>query len=283
MKTKKTIAVILVLIMAVTLWAACSKTADEQTSGETSAQTSEQIKSGKLTFCSISEVQFDEMVKQYTTSNIKTVYFDTLNSMLLALKAEQIDSMYLPYTVASYVVARNNDTMLRRVFTGTQTFSIAVKSDNTELLDELNSTISQIKSDGTMDTLIYQYIYATINGDDPQPAEIPQIAGAQTIKVAVTGDLPPLDYISADGKPAGFNVALLSEISKRLGKNIELVTIDSGARSTALAQGKVDAVFWMRGYIGDDGKLITRADVPEGITLTDYYYADAIYFVYLSK
>jgi ABC-type amino acid transport substrate-binding protein len=33
----------------------------------------------------------------------------------------------------------------------------------------------------------------------------------------------PLDYISANGQPAGFNVALLTEIGKLLKINIEFV------------------------------------------------------------
>ena len=75
---------------------------------------------------------------------------------------------------------------------------------------------------------------------------MPVIEGAQTLKVAVTGSLPPMDYVAADGSPAGFNTALLAEISNRIGKNIELVVVDSVGRAAALASGTVDAVFWTR-------------------------------------
>ena len=65
--------------------------------------------------------------------------------------------------------------------------------------------------------------------------------------MAITGDQPPLDYMTADGQPVGFNTAILAEIRKRLQKNIELVSIESGARSVALSSGEVDMVFWTRG------------------------------------
>ena len=55
-----------------------------------------------------------------------------------------------------------------------------------------------------------------------------------------------MDYVAEDGSFAGFNTAILAEIGKRLEKNIELVQTDSVGRALALAQGKVDVVFWTR-------------------------------------
>ena len=68
--------------------------------------------------------------------------------------------------------------------------------------------------------------------------------GAETVRVAVTGSLPPMDYIAADGTPAGFNTALPAEIGNRIGKNIELVQVDSVDRAATLASGTVDAVLY---------------------------------------
>lgn len=62
----------------------------------------------------------------------------------------------------------------------------------------------------------------------------PVIAGAKTVRVVVTGDLPPLDYVSMDGQPAGYNVALLSELSKVMNVNFELVTADAASRAAML-------------------------------------------------
>ena len=41
--------------------------------------------------------------------------------------------------------------------------------------------------------------------------------------------MPPLDLVLADGTPAGFNTAVLAEISKRIGKNFEVTDIDGNA------------------------------------------------------
>ena len=91
----------------------------------------------------------------------------------------------------------------------------------------------------------------------------------------MTGDLPPLDLVLADGTPAGFNTAVLSEISKRINKNIELVTIESNARAAALTSGTVDVVFWVVTPEGES-PLPANSDTPEGVALTHSYYQDVV-------
>ena len=64
--------------------------------------------------------------------------------------------------------------------------------------------------------------YMAVNGA-PESIPFETFEGAETIRVAVTGDLPPIDYVAADGKAAGFNTALLAEIAKRLKDSITLI------------------------------------------------------------
>ena len=104
-----------------------------------------------------------------------------------------------------------------------------------------------MKSDGSLDKLTKEYI-TDVKADNIPKVEIPKIDGAETIKVGVTGDLPPLDLILPDNSPAGFNTALLAEVAKRSGKNIEVVQIETGARS----------------------------DKPEGLELSAPYFKDSV-------
>lgn len=169
--------------------------------------------------------------------------YDNLSAMLLALKADNIDRLGINAATAQYIVANNDDLVVGDVVLQQIAYSMVTSKQNTALYDILNSTIAAMKADGSLETLKQTYL----NGStaDPAPADMPVTEGAQTYKIAVTGDLPPMDYVTADGKPAGFNVALLSEIAKRNNINLELVVIESGAKATALAAGTVDAYFWI--------------------------------------
>ncbi|MBQ7155223.1 MAG: hypothetical protein IJR85_06685 [Synergistaceae bacterium] len=55
------------------------------------------------------------------------------------------------------------------------------------------------------------------------------------MRVAITGDIPPMDRILANGQPAGFNTALLSELGRRTHTNFELVSVSAGARQAAIS------------------------------------------------
>ena len=131
-----------------------------------------------------------------------------------------------------------------------------------------------MRDDGTLEKLTKQYITDLKVGEEPDAVEIQRFDGADTIKVAITGDLPPLDLVLADGKAAGFNTAVLSEIGKRLQKNIELVQIESAARAAALESGRVDISFWAIVPISEI--IPADADKPAGIILSTPYYRGKI-------
>ena len=193
--------------------------------------------------------------------NIEIVYFDTLDAMLMALNAGNIDEMEIYETTAQYLT--HTDPNLVQIVTYNESaedkgfvhlalrchlandFAFMFMEDNKALRDEFDAALAAITEE-EMDKLIQDNITAAIDGDEISSIRMPVIEGAQTLKVAVTGSLPPMDYVAADGTPAGFNTALLAEISQRIGKNIELVVVDSVGRAAALASGAVDAVFWTR-------------------------------------
>ena len=124
------------------------------------------------------------------------------------------------------------------------------------------------------DSLMESELMAYINSD-PETKELPKFDGAKTIKVGVTGDVPPMDFVASNGKAAGFNIALLAEIANRAQVNIELVQVDTDARAMALSSGKVDAVFWTRSVTCKECNK-TFAENIEGTLVTESYFSDTI-------
>ena len=251
---------------------------------------------------------------------VEAVEFENLNSMLMSLESGLIDGMIVYYTVGRYLCRQNenltswleysemekmiegeslnikNRFILDQVL-GTD-FSFLMRDDHLSLRDEFNRAIAGMKEDGTLDALKASVM-------ELEKAEMAQIEGAETIRVGVTGDLPPIDFVDEEGVPAGFNTTVLAEISKRIGKNIELVNIDSGARAIALSEGTVDAVFWTRisspsQALFDslpaerkiDATMIGMAlsqyrhpdiDIPAGTLTTDVYLHDIYVTIYQKR
>ena len=266
----------------------------------------------------------------------KIVFYDTLDALLMALNAGDIQNIEIYQSVARYLCAANDNLTIGFSFDGSNAsdifaqlmqenfngndFAFMMMENNSALRDEFNAAIASMKEDGTLDRLIKEQVDDVVEGGEIKTVELPEISGADTVKVAVTGALPPMDYVAADGSPAGFNTAVLAEISNRIGKNIELVVVDSVGRAAALASGAVDAVFWTRtnseaqeatvrteeerkakraeldaAMTGEEVALLNElseridpsayanADMPEGTIITEPYFSDILVPVMLAR
>ena len=202
---------------------------------------------------------------------VSRVFYDSLTALVMALNAGEVEEIALPQDVGEYVMNANDGFKLAAIVRTMPSYlSIGFrKDDDPALRNKFNEALLAMKADGTLAVLRAKYIDEP-GLDDPLPVKFGAYENVDTkIKVAVTGDLPPIDFIAADGTPAGFNTAVLAEIGKRLHMNIELVNIESGARAASLASGRADAVFWIQ-YDRTEG---IQADVPEGIALSEPYYS----------
>ncbi|MBQ7220110.1 MAG: transporter substrate-binding domain-containing protein [Synergistaceae bacterium] len=201
---------------------------------------------------------------------VSRVFYDSLTALVMALNAGEVDEIALPQDVGEYVMNANDGFKLAAIVRTMPSY-LAIgfrKDDDPALRNKFNEALLAMKADGTLAILRAKYIDEP-GLDEPLPVKFEAYENVDAkIKVAVTGDLPPIDFIAADGTPAGFNTAVLAEIGKRLKINIELVNIESGARAAALASGRADAVFWIQ-YDKIEG---IQADVPEGIALSEPYY-----------
>lgn len=199
-------------------------------------------------------------------------FYDSLTALQMALEAGEIDAMSLPENVAEYVMNVNPKYTVAGI-TRIAPIYLALgfrKDDDPDLRNKINEALDAMKLDGTLAILQVKYILEP-NPEDPEPVEFRNFENVnKKIKVAVTGDLPPIDFIAADGTPAGFNTAVIAELGKRLNMNIETVNIESVARAASLASGRVDAVFWFMYRKSDDGN---QMDLPEGIVLSEPYYS----------
>ena len=247
-----------------------------------SEEASDEIKIGMIKYLNASEENMNELIKKIeqkngeNLSNYSTVYYDTLNSMEMGLNAGNIAEMSTYRSVSNYITGHNSELVPAPIaFKLSDSFCCAFRQEDSALRDDFDKALKSMIDDGTLITLTNQYVTNFSTGEEPQAIDMPRLNGVQTIKVAVTGDLPPLDLIKADGTPAGFNTAVLAEISKRINKNIELVSIESGARASALMSGVADVLFWAR-QPDDNSDLPVDIDQPDGIIFSTPYFSDKI-------
>ena len=150
--------------------------------------------------------------------------------------------------------------------------------DNTELQQDFNSFLAEIRSDGT-----YQKIYDRWQqSDDPSALTIPEQRGTgRTLRVATYPAMPPFNFINS-GKPSGLEPALLTEWANRRNWKLEFLVMDFAAQIPAVQTGKADMamgaisvteerqkqVLFSDGYVESHIVLITRKGEAGILSLT---------------
>ena len=211
-------------------------------------------------------------------------FYDSLTLMQMALSKHEIEEMVLPDFVAEYLLKVNKNYEPCCISnSGTMSLCFGFMGDNRELAQKWDNALNSMRNDWTLNALAdkyvknfpknnspYEYIYGNNSRKKKKNDEVKfeRFKDAPTIRVAITGDLPPIDYISEDGMPAGYNAAVLAEIGRRLKVNIATVNVNTGARTAALVSGRVDVVFWYE----VDKSLEAQLDSPENIILSSPYY-----------
>jgi ABC-type amino acid transport substrate-binding protein len=242
---KKTLSLILTALTLCLVLSGCSDRSAVSSSAE---KTKSKLVAGVLEQNSVEKTSRKHFVQDKGNSElvrkqIKYKAFSSLNTMLMELKAGRVDYLQLPSSVGNYLAAGDNKLIVETRKNSLQHYHMAARAEDTALIGEINNAIQSLKADGTLDKLAADYI---TNADgQPTANKLVKHKGGETHVVAVTGDLPPLDYVSADGTPAGFNVALLNAISEKTGCNFTIVQMDAAARLSALESGKVDLIFWI--------------------------------------
>ncbi len=223
------------------------------------------------------ELSSDKFVNSLVEKRRIIHFYNNLMGLMMDLKAGKLDEIILPELVGKYLL-KNNNSFQPSASTGIlfSGVSFGFKADNIELQKEFNAALAEMKTDGTLKK--FAEIYITNSGSrEPEPIRPVKIKNAPEIKIAVTGDMPPIDMFAGDGQPAGYNTAVLSELGKRLKKNIKFINTDAGGRSAALMSGRADAVFWYRStqsnIKGNDPLDKIFKDVPEGVILSLPYYS----------
>ncbi|MBR1437530.1 MAG: transporter substrate-binding domain-containing protein [Synergistaceae bacterium] len=213
-----------------------------------------------------------EWQKSFAPNNelleVRVKFFPNLNALQMALSAGEINHIVLPEVSAEYLMNQNPEyESVLVLHSGGMGLAFGFRADNQELCGKFSEAIGQMRSDWTLSALEGMYL-ASAGKNPPKPVGFAKFDGAETVRAAVTGDLPPVDFMADDGTPAGFSTAVLAEVGKRLGVNIEIMSIESGARSSALASGRADVVFWYEVVKGAEN----QPDIPEGVIVSVPYY-----------
>jgi len=233
---------------------------------------------GMLSSSASPKTIFDLLTKEIGAAPKEVLYFNRGVDLITAVKTGKIDAAPIMEFVADYYIKRNNDLMtLPQKEKKDGVVLMAVRGEDQKLKDELDSAITKLQENGLLKKLEEQWITNLPVNNEPSNTDIRKINGAKTYYIGITGDYAPLDYIAADGKPAGYNVALITEIGKIMNTNFEFVPLEAQAKFPALFSKKIDVVFCQ--YYNKQIASLFNSQKNKLLLTKPYYTSDGLYFI----
>lgn len=194
--------------------------------------------------------------------------FPTVTDALMALKTGKVDTL-LSMDATATMMAAQDPTLYtymdpRLADLADISLSMVVAKANEAIGEELNEAIHVLEENGTL-----AFLAGTLFGGEPPAVSEAELSG-DPLRVGVTGDIPPVDFVDASGNPAGYNVNLMNQIGALLGRPVKFVQITKGAALTALATNRIDILFWQEQALSED-VIAMVGDLSESVFITDPY------------
>ena len=177
-----------------------------------------------------------------------------------ALKAGQIDCVIIDSQPAQKFVEANDDLkILDDPFVDEQ-YAICLAKDNDELLDEINGALKELKEDGTIDSIMDNYIGENI-GETPyeSPEDVDRSKGE--LVMATNAEFEPYEYHEGD-EIVGIDADIAQAICDKLGYELKIEDMEFDAILPAVQSGKAD--------FGAAGMTVTE-DRAASVNFTDTY------------
>jgi polar amino acid transport system substrate-binding protein len=185
--------------------------------------------------------------------------YDTGAEAVLALTQGKVDAVIIDDQPAQVFVGQNEGLyILEEEFT-VEDYAICIAKENTELKDQINAAIAQIKENGTFQTIIDYYI-GKVEGTKRYVAM--EIEREGQLIMATNAAFPPYELREGDGF-AGVDVDMAQAIADILGKELVINDMDFDSIIASVQTGKAD--------IGCAGMTVTE-DRLLSIDFTDSYY-----------
>jgi polar amino acid transport system substrate-binding protein len=249
-----------------TMLSANDTDATAEAAGRSSVPPAFQALNGKNVAVIIGSIQDIAVTDMAPDANILRMTSET--DLLAALENGKVDAACgesLTLTFCKEVSAKVDS-----VSTGLTPIPIGAcyRLDNTELQQDFNSFLAEIRRDGTYQQILDRWS----NADDPSAMAIPQQRGTgRTLRVATYPAMPPFNFINY-GKLSGLEPELLTEWANRRNWQLEYLIMDFAAQIPAVQTGKADMalgaisiteerqkqVLFSDGYIDSHIVLMTR-------------------------
>lgn len=178
-----------------------------------------------------------------------------------ALKQGKIDCVIIDSEPAKAFVDKNDDLQILEEPFEEEEYAICVSKDKADLKAEMNAALAELKSDGTLDSIVSNYIGDDTKGKTPykSPADVDRSKGK--LVMATNAYFEPYEYYDGD-KVVGIDADIAQAICDKLGYELVIEDMEFDSIIAAVQSGKAD--------FGAAGMTVTEERL-KNIDFTDTY------------
>ena len=177
-----------------------------------------------------------------------------------ALKQGKVDAVIIDKEPAKVFVSKNDDLKILDDPFVVEDYAIAMSKDNGELKTKINEALKTIKENGTMDSIINNWI-----GDEAgkTPYNSPEDVKRENGKLvmATNAEFPPYESMEGD-KVVGIDADMMQAVCDVLGMELEIENIEFDSIIPEIQSGKAD--------VGAAGMSVTE-DRLKNVDFSDSY------------
>ena len=178
-----------------------------------------------------------------------------------ALKQGKIDCVIIDSEPAKAFVDKNDDLQILDEPFEEEEYAICISKENPDLKAEFNSALAELKADGTLESIVSNYIGDDTKGKTPykSPENVDRSKGKMVM--ATNAYFEPYEYYDGD-KVVGIDADIAQAICDKLGYELVIEDMEFDSIIAAVQSGKAD--------FGAAGMTVTE-DRLKNIDFTDTY------------
>lgn len=178
-----------------------------------------------------------------------------------SLKQGKVDCVIIDQQPAIAFVEKNPGLKILNEEFALEEYAICIAKENTELKEQINDALAQLKENGTLDSIIANYIGDDTKGKTPyeSPADVDRSNG--TLVMATNAAFEPYEFYK-DQKIVGIDADMAQAVCDILGMELKIEDMEFDSIINAVTSGKAD--------IGVAGMTVTE-DRLENVDFSDSY------------
>ena len=203
----------------------------------------------------------DQLATEYEQNEGSTVErYNKGADAIQALKQGKIDCVIIDGNPAKAFVEKNDDLKILDDPFVEEEYAICLAKDNEELLEDINGALKELKEDGTIDSIMDNYIGENIGGTPYESPEDVDRSNGELV-MATNAEFEPYEYHEGD-EIVGIDVDIAQAICDKLGYELKVEDMEFSSILPAVQSGKAD--------FGAAGMTVTE-DRAASVNFTDTY------------